>query len=149
MTFRTGLLKRVDRIRRIPQKLDLRQNTIDIVLRKWSSGTVGKGTKSETIERLYVGGNCNIRVRQVTSEDIVASGGLLTAQDIKIGPFTPEFPGGGLPQFVYDPPSQGAEVLFIIKGHGFEDGRQYKRKTDSAVANFTSWLFLSSTGAQI
>jgi hypothetical protein len=147
-SFREKLLQRVDKIRQIPQKaFDLRQNTIDMVVRAWSGGSAGVGTLAERRTRLYVGGSCNIRVREITSKDIVASGGLLTLTSVKVGPFTPDYPGGGLPREAYDPPAQGAEVLFLIKGHGMgADGTWFKRVNDHSTANFTTWLYLDSDG---
>jgi hypothetical protein len=150
MSFREKLLARVDKIGRIPERrLDLRQNTVDILIETWSGDSVGEGTKSVRRKRLHVGGSFNIRVQEVSSKDIVASGGLLTMQHVKVGPFTPEYQGGGLPREIYDPPSQGAEVLFLLKGHGMgRGGSLFKRVNSHDLKNFSSWVFLEAIGVR-
>lgn len=153
MSFRTGLLARVDRIRQIPQKAyDIRQNTVDIVKRVWSGTTVGDGSHVDLKTRLYVGGSFNIRVQQVTAKDVVASGGELTEKMVKVGPFTPQYPTGGLDNPVFDPHWDGRhrEILFLLKGHGMGPrGRYFKRVYDSSLMNFTTMLYLEQTGEQI
>jgi len=151
MTFRTGLLGRVDRVRRIPQNLDLRQHTIDLVLRTWTGDVVGNGTHTDRIKRLYINHDRNIRVRETSSKDIIASGGLLTESSVKVGPFTPSYPGGGLDNPDFDPPVSGkpVEVFFVIKGLGMgKKGRWFKRVNDHSIQNFTTWLYLNTTGEQ-
>lgn len=152
MSFRTGLLARVDKIRRIPQSAyDMRQNTIDIIIRQWSGDVVGNGTSVDLKRRLFINHDRNIRVRQVSSKDIVASGGLLTESSLKIGPFTPSYPGGGLDNPDFDPPVNGKsrEIFFIIKGLGMgKQGRWFRRVNDNSLQNYTTWLFLTATGEQ-
>lgn len=152
MSFRTKLLARVDRIRRIPmQKFDMRQHDIFMVLQRWSGGVVGEGSKTILKTQLFVGGNSNIRVREVSSKDVVASGGLLTESSVKVGPFTPSYPGGGLDNPQFDPPvsNKPQEVFFYITGLGMgPTGRWFKRTNDHSIQNYTTWLYLASTGEQ-
>ena len=65
------------------------------------------------------------KVRQVTQRDIVASGGLYHAQDMKVGPLTPSYPGsqqngqgGGVAYSTIDPVVSGqtVEVYYGISG---------------------------------
>jgi hypothetical protein len=129
----------------------MRQNTIDMVIVQWSGDVVGIGVKTTFTHRLYINHDRNIRVRQVTSKDIVASGGLLTQSSLKLGPFTPKYPGGGLDNPDFDPPvsSKPQEVFFLVKGLGMgRDGRWFKRFNDQSIQNYSSWLFLESTGEQ-
>lgn len=153
MSFRTKLLARVDKVRRIPQKqFDMRQHEIFLVRRLWSGGVVGEGNSVKFTTQLFVGGSYNIRVREVTSKDVVASGGLLTESSLKVGPFTPSFPGGGLDNPQFDPPmnNKPQEVFFYITGLGMgPEGRWFKRVNDHSIQNYTSWLYLASTGEQI
>lgn len=152
MSFRTKLLARVDKIRQIPQRsYDLRQITVDVVVRSWSGISVGVGTHVDSYTRLYVGGAYNVRVQEVTSKDVVASGGLLTMQDLKVGPFTPDYSGGGIPREVYDPPTstQPQEILYMVRGHGIGSaGTLYGRYDDMSLKNFSAWLYLRSLGAK-
>lgn len=151
MTFRTNLLKRVDTIRQIPQKLDLRQNRIYVVVRQWSGIASGDGTSVDITAELFISGTYRVRVRQITMADIVASNGRLTDQDIKVGPFTPEYVNGGVSRDVFDPPAPGSprEVLFRVEGHGMPTGgRWYKRRYDESMRNFTNMLYLTATGEQ-
>lgn len=153
MSFREKLLARVDKIRKLPHsKFDMRQNTVDIVIRQWSGEVAGQGTHSDRTTRLYINGSYNIRVREVTSKDVIASGGQLTEQHLKVGPFTPRFASGGLANEAFDPPTgpRPQEILFIIKGLGMgKDGRWFKRVNDHSIQNYSSWLYLEATGEQV
>jgi len=151
MSFRTGLLARVDRIRQIPQRLDLRQNRIFIVVRQWTDQRVGLGTYSDNVTELFIDHTYRVRVQQINAKDVVASGGLLTQQDVKVGPFTPEYITGGVAKLVFDPPpsDSATEVLFHVTGHSMgPDGRWFKRLYDMSIRNFTNMIYLQSTGVQ-
>lgn len=151
-SFRESLLRRIDKVRELPHhKFDMRQNTVDLVIRSWSGDVSGVGVKSITTSRLFISGSYNIRVQEVSSKDIVASGGELTSSSLKIGPFTPTYPGGGLDNPSFDPPttSRPREVFFLIKGHGMgQNGRWFKRQSDHSLRNYSTWLYLDATGEQ-
>lgn len=148
MTLRDHLLPMVEVIRGIPQALGLRPHVVTLVTRDWDGARVGLGN-SEDVETVVTvaNGTGNVRVQQVSSRDVVASGGLLTAQDLKVGPFTP---GYVLPSTI-DPPADDTprEVFFRVTGPGMgDDGRWFRRVNDSTLPNFTSMLYLQATGSQ-
>ncbi len=103
MSFRTGLLELVDKIRRVPGLMDLRQHTVTVRVITWTGARTGLGTKTATDTVLYVGGNQNVKVRELTGEDVVASGGLYSSGDLEIGPITPSYGAGGVAQSALDP----------------------------------------------
>lgn len=149
MTLRTGLLKRIDKIRQIPQRLDLRQNRVFVVIRQSGGAVVGQGTAVDLVTELFISGSYRIKAQQVSMKDIVASGGYLTDQDVKVGPFTPEYLSGGVPRDVFDPPVANSprEILFLVTGHGMPaNGRYYKRQYDESLMNFHNTLYLRATG---
>lgn len=149
MSLRTRLLGMADRVRGIPGKLDLRQNVVTMRVRQWSGCVAGEGAYTDTDTILTVNaGAQNVRVREVSMKDIVSSGGQLTAQDLKVGPFTPEFTGGGTPDEDYEPFTSAfpREVWFLVTGRGMPpQGRWYKRTNDDNMANFTNMVYLRAT----
>lgn len=148
MSLRDQLLPVVEAIRGIPVTMGLRLHTVSLVTREWDGDRVGLGNSEDTETVITVAnGTGNVRVQQVSSRDVVASGGLLTAQDLKVGPFTP---GYVLPSTI-DPPADDTprEVFFRVTGPGMgDDGRWFRRVNDSTLPNFTSVLYLQATGSQ-
>lgn len=150
MSFRTDLLAVIDQIRRIPGEMDLRQNEVTVIVRTWSGARVGVGTKTDVSTVLKIAGDTNPKVSELSQKDIVASGGELTSQDVKIGPFTPDFVGGGIDEDVIDPPTGASpkEVYFKVTGNGMGSGRYFKRYQDETLKNFSRWVFLKATAWQ-
>lgn len=122
-SFREDLLRDVVvEVRKIPQRdFDLRQYEVVLRTVTWTGRRVGDGTATSADTVLTMdGAGTRMKLRQVTSREIVASGGKYEEGDFKIGPFTPAFPGGGrAPDFVL--PAQSAsptEVRVRVTGPG-------------------------------
>lgn len=133
MTLAEDLLPDLEEIRGIPDgDLGLRPFTVSVLVRTWSGARVGLGTKTDVTTVLTNDqGKARVRARSLTAKDVVASGGLYSADDWRIGPMTPPFPGGGVNQSTTNPPVSGAqtEVFYRIDGPGMA-GVWFKRKAD-------------------
>lgn len=154
MSFRTDLLAAVNAIRgAVPRSLDLRQHVVTVRVRTWTGTRSSVGTTTDVDTVLTTGdGVSNPKVKEVSSKDIVASGGLLTDQDVIVGPFTPEFAAGGIAGSVTEPATTttAREVYFKITGPGMPtNGRWFKRVTDDTSKNFSQWLTLRSMGTEV
>jgi hypothetical protein len=156
MTLRDDLLPIADSIRGIPGELGLRGHTVTARVRTWSGGRPGVGTKIDTDTVLTVGaGAYNPKVTRVNEKDITASGGLYRQLDVKVGPFTPEYTGGGVTTAILDPASTlvAAEILFKIEGPGYPSGGAWFEKVGtemSTSANSTKrFIVLRQTGKQL
>lgn len=153
MTLRTGLLKAVDRIRGIPGTLDLRQYTVTIRVRTWTGSRPGvdASTSTDADSSFWVdGGTHRPRVVQVTQKDIIASGGLYQDQDLKVGPITPPYQGGGVDITQFDPNNQSgpAEVLFKVEGLGMAPGGSWYRKVSQDVTKPFAYTFVLRRSAE-
>lgn len=150
MTLRDDLLGDIDDIRGIPGELGLRLFTVTVLTRASVGARPGVGSSVDATATLAVArGSFDARVRNLTSKDVIASGGLYTDQDVKVGPFTPPFDGGGTEISVFDPASTGSglEVYFKITGPGYSaDGDWFKRIASDTSKPFAYTLTLRKTG---
>ena len=127
MSFASDILADLDEIRSIPDELGLRPFSVIVRVVTWTGSRPGQaGSLSNyTDTPMLTGGGHRPKVRQVTQRDIVASGGLYHAQDMKVGPLTPSYPGsqqngqgGGVAYSTIDPVVSGqtVEVYYGISG---------------------------------
>lgn len=148
MSFRTTLLATVERIRGVvPGALDLRPHTVTVRVRTWTGARAGIGTRVDADTPIRNFG-FNPKVSEVSSRDVVASGGVYQQGDFRVGPITPEYVGGGTALTTLDPATTGTarEVLFKIEGPGFPTaGAWFKRVEDSTIRNFTHSVVLRRT----
>lgn len=90
------------------------------------------------------------KVEQISQKMIIASGGLYQDQDLKVGPITPSFNGGGFSADVLDPAMNGSrEIHFKVTGPDSPDGAWYKKIGQEVVyGNFHYHLILRKSGIQ-
>jgi len=148
-TLRTALLPVADAMRSIPGMFGVRNFTLQVITRTWSGTKVGEGTVTLKAVAIYAGqGKFNARVRQVSQNQIAASGGYLQEQDVMVGPITPPFKANDINNAdvsIWDPQvnAKATEVLFLIKGPGDEVAGDYykcfQRETNPSF-RFTLWL---------
>jgi len=141
-TLRDDLLDVADSIRGIPDELGVRLFKVSIRVRTWNGSRPGvdSSSSSDTNTYFWVDGGCHrIRVRQLTQREIIASGGLYTDQDLRIGPITPPYPGPRSPAnnsaySIFEPAPNGSpvEIFFKVEGPGMAaSGSWFKAiKTD-------------------
>jgi len=124
MTLRDDLLDVVEDVREIPGDLGLRLFSVEVFKRTHAGERVGLGTSYDTTKTLLVAAY-KPKVVQVSSRDIIASGGLYQEQDLRVGPLTPT--KINVPDF--DPPVGVApmELLFRITGPGYEAGAWFRK----------------------
>ena len=115
MSFRTDILPTVDAVRAIagPSGLDVRVNQLTIITRTWSGGRLGMGTSSDArleLAQIY-------KVKVVSSKEIAGSGGRYQQEDIRVGPITPAYSGGGYtPTQLAPTGANGVEILYQLTG---------------------------------
>lgn len=152
-TLRDSLLPALDAIRGIPVVLGLRPHTVSVFQRVYSGTSTGIGNSVDvtTSLRIDLGTFSQLKVRNVTQRDIIASGGLYTDQDVVVGPITPPFTGSAADNdaiSVFDPPPNGSptEVFFKITGPGYPATGAYFKKIGQRVDQpFRFMLYLRKT----
>ena len=116
MTFRDRMNALADRVRRVPVTLDERPTTVTIRTRTWGGGRKGADGARTDVDVVLAPVP---RVREVNQRDIASSAGRYTIGDIKVGPITPTFPGGGYTQSQLAPTAtdSGTEVFYVLAGN--------------------------------
>ena len=127
MSLRDALLPVLDTIRSIAgiPAIGIRPYTVKIRVRVWSGSRPGVGSYqdtdtvlSNTITLSGVLTTVPVRVRPVSTKDVIASGGLYTDHDFRVGPMTPQFATGGYTGAQLDPVPTGAatEIIWLMSG---------------------------------
>ena len=118
MTIRDAALPILDAWRgRLDTQFGLRRYDVALLTREWPSGSVPGShgiTPVETTVALTVGDAGRPRVDQLSAREIAASGGLYEDRDIRIGPFTPPYVGGGADPVWFAPPVSGDRREYYI-----------------------------------
>lgn len=127
--------------------------------RTWSGDRVGLGVSVDADVNLKVHfGGANPRIVETSSRDVVASGGLLSAGDIKVGPLTPACLAAvsgatGGHGFGDIDPMQAllpTEVLFLVFGPGHPAaGTSYRRVEGSRFRLFQDTIILRAMKARL
>lgn len=150
MSFASDIRDSLDAIRGIPGEMGLRPHSVTVRVTTWSGARVGLGTATTTSTALYVGaGAQNPKVRQLSQRDVIASGGKYTDQDLRVGPVTPSYTGGGVAHATLDPSTSSSptEVRFLVEGPGFPSaGALCERVGDETDSALHYYLILRQTG---
>jgi hypothetical protein len=159
-TLASTILPALDAIRGIGGILGLRPFTITLRVRTWSGGSPGKGFKTDTDVRLMnntaTGGTTSVKARFVTTQEIIASGGLYRDRDVKVGPLTPQFAAAyGLPQGGYGdatldpvptPLAQPTEIFWNVIGPGMAPGGSWCSRIKEEASALHYYLVLRADG---
>jgi hypothetical protein len=104
-----------NRVRAIPESLDERTTLVTIRTRTWVGG-----------RRAAEGGYADVdlvlaprpKVREVDQRDIDGSAGQYVTGDVRVGPITPSFPGGGYTKEQLAPTivTNGVETSYLLSG---------------------------------
>ncbi len=155
LSLREALLPVIDQLRGLPGQLGLRQYTVSVVKREWTGERVGLGYNTDTETPIRVDlGSYTPKVQMLSSRDIIASGGLYTDQDLKIGPITPPFVGStldGSAITIFDPTPGDVptEIFFKITGPGYPTaGAWFKKVAQDVTGNFR-YMFTVRKTAEI
>ena len=150
-TLRDDLLADVDDIRGIPGELGIRLFAVSVVVVTDTGARPGLGSRSVTRTPIKTGlRGQNVKVRNITSRDVIASGGQYTDADIEVGPLTPPFAGmdEGNSISEWDPKTttSGREVYYVVTGPGCaDDGDWYVKITSKTDKAFRYMLTLRRT----
>jgi hypothetical protein len=149
-TLRASLLPLIDSIRGLPALMGFRPHILTVRVQQWTSAQrPGPGAHADTNTGIKVDLSIgNVKVRNVTQRDIVASGGIFTDQDVVVGPFTPPYPGSFKDNdaiAVFDPPVSATPttVLYNIQGPGYSATGDWFKKIYQRVdqpLHYTLWL---------
>lgn len=159
--LRDSLLPVFDLVARgIPNILGLRQYDVALRIVSWTGARPGLGTKTVTDYPVTVNqnqpGNNRPKVTLVSTREVIASGGLYTDGDYRIGPLTPQYTTidgytyGTLPddieQLVRTNPQ---EIYFNMMGPGMSDpigGDWFKLVEANFSKNFGYTLVIRKAG---
>lgn len=163
-TFQGTILAPLDAVRGIGGLLGLRVFKVVVRKRTWTGsrpglvGTTRTDVDAQLFNQAADGSLQPVRVRQVSRNEVVLSGGVYTDRDLKVGPVTPSFLAElGLPAGGYDdatinpaPTGQAVEVIWIVSSpsgtYGFPaTGLTCKIVGQESTALHT-YVFLRSTG---
>lgn len=148
MSLASKLLPRLDKIRGIAGRYGLHPFSVTIRTNRWDGGRPGVGTLVTSDVRLYVNGNQNPKIKQVSDQDAILSNGVYSNQDVKIGPLTPPFLFGGQTYLSLDPAlNPGIEFFFKITGPGEPAvGQWFTRLSDEADSALHIYIVVRATG---
>jgi len=154
-TFRDSILPAVDIIRAIPGALGLRLFTVAVFTRTWTGARVGLGVNTDVTTGLKVDlGIYQTKITLLSANDIIASGGAYTDQDIRVGPITPPFAGSfadGDAITVFDPAvlANPTGVFFTIKGPGYPAAGAVFKKISQDVTKSFRYTFVVRKTAEV
>ena len=130
----------------------LRRYDVVMLVTTWSGALVGDGTPTTVETPVVVDGDKRPKVQQLSSRDIIASGGLYQEQDMRVGPLTPSFAGGGTTVADFDPPAAGptTEVVYRLTGPDTPaTGTLYRKVGQRVDRNFRYELILRQLGVGV
>lgn len=130
MSVRNALLPVAERIRALsgPDVFDVRTSGLIVRKRTWHGGRVG-AHGGYTDEDLVL--PQHYKAREVKMREIAAAGGLLQMGDIRFGPVTPAFDGGGYTAEQLNPKgSTGVEIIHVLTGALAGDYRLVSLESD-------------------
>jgi hypothetical protein len=134
MSLREDILPTLDDLRSIADsdEIGIRLYTVTMRVTTWtppSSDTsdiqLGRGTSTVVDTQITVGGGARPKVRRVKYKETIAGGGKYQEGDFRIGPLTPEYPGGGVPFSLLAPTGTGdgrTHYHTILKGPDLPPG---------------------------
>lgn len=116
MSFRTDILGDIDDVRSLRGEdgVDIQTVSVTIVRRTWSGGRRGAGVLTTTtltaLPQRY-------KVREISQKLVASSGGRFEMGDVRVGPITPSYTGGGVTPAELQPSgTQGVEIVYVLAG---------------------------------
>lgn len=114
MSFVSDILGDVDDIRGTLDEFGLCTYVVQIVSRAWSGTAVGEGTATDTTTTITLVNGKRPKVRRVAYKETVTAGGKYQEGDYRIGPFTPDYVGGGMLFSVMAPTKDGKTEHYVV-----------------------------------
>ncbi|GAC1576991.1 MAG: hypothetical protein NVS3B7_10140 [Candidatus Elarobacter sp.] len=149
--FAPSILPALDVVRGVRGLLGLSNYTVKVVTKTWTGARPGIGTPTTTTTQLFVGLSQNPRVLPISSNDVVASGGKYSAGDLRVGPLTPSYTGGGVADGTINPTAAAGvveSISYIVEGPGTAvGGDKYNRVADEMPGTpLARFIVLRKTG---
>lgn len=159
-TFRDTILQPLDNLRAIGGLFGLRVFVVTVHRRIWSGERVGSGAFIDiptVLTDVAANGQIvNAHVRQVTRSEAIASGGVLTNRDLKVGPTTPLYPPAlptsGFDDTTIDPATvaSATEVFWNVASPnasaGLPKGGAWFNKVGEEATSLHFYIFLRANG---
>jgi hypothetical protein len=140
MSIRSALLKVADKVRALPSRpsWDVWPTSLTIRVRTWEGGRIGTEGGTTDVDLVI---SPKPRVKDVSQREIAGSGGRYEAGDVRVGPITPQYAGGGYTPAQLAPPvgSNGVEVLYVLSGGISGEYGRVDLQTDHSLSY---WLVL-------
>ena len=130
-TFADSLRELAYNARAIPGQLGIRPNSVAIVRGTWSGTNTGRGDEIGELWPITEANGQPPKVREINTEELAL--GNLGKGSLKIGPITPDFPGGGTALADLQPcVNAGQTVHVIVTGPAYPNGAKFVIKSVNA-----------------
>ena len=158
MSYRDQILGPLDLVRGVGGMLGLRIFTVKIRVRTWPNGDrIGLGNSVIVDTQLFNASTLGpqpVMVRPVSRKEILASGGLYTDRDVRVGPMTPNYvesviqAAGGYSDATIDPtPTRvPTEIFWLVAGEGWPAPFGFADKISEEATALHYKVVLRSTG---
>lgn len=117
MTLRDRMSKVADKVRGLASKASIDERTTSVTVRTvtYVGGRRGAEGPRTTVDLLLAP---RPKIVEVNGRDIAGSAGRYAVGDVKVGPITPTYTGGGYTQDQLAPAltSNGVDVLYVLAG---------------------------------
>lgn len=140
MTVRDALLPVLDKARAIAGGLGFRPFRVTMRVRTWSGASIGDGVPTDMNTLVCVADGNSPRVTPLHEREVVMSAGRYAGGDLRVGPLTPRYEGGGFEQQDLAPASPCTEVFWLVEGPGMAPGGSWcdrvGQETATAMRHF-------------
>jgi len=158
-SIREELLAMVNELRTLPTLFDIRLYSIIVRVTTYTGtqifGVPGEGTKTVVDTPLVLDGyGTRPHVTKISTQDIIASGGLYTDGDYKVEFITPQYPTpdgySGVPINIFEPDEQTntTQIEYVMTGPEFPTGALFKKIKTWTDNPFNYVIVLRKTGVQ-
>lgn len=137
MGFKTDIRKLAYELRAMAGRdFEIRPYTVSVVTRTWSGDFPGEGLSSITTTPITEAHGQPPKVRVLNDEQIALGG--LPRGAVKVGPITPDFPGGGTAFTTLSPASldAGDSFYYVLTGPDYPSGARFVLKEAQADRTF-------------
>lgn len=121
---------------------EIRPYTVSVVTKVWSGSQPGEGSATTTTTAITEDDGQPPKVRVLNDEQIALGG--LPRGAVKVGPITPDFPGGGTAFDTLSPASldAGDSFYYVLTGPDYPSGARFVLKEAQADRTFGYFVTL-------
>lgn len=149
------ILPALDAIRSLGSVFGVRSYQVYITVTSWTGERAGIGTKASTTTQIVntdlSGTAWPVQVVELSRKEVILSGGQFSDQMLKVGPFTPNYTGGGFTDGVVDPVTNAGttEVNWLVTGRGLPPSGAYFDKVGEEATAFHYYVTLKRSARAI